>query len=127
MKPTFLTRLGLCLAVAGALSGSALFAQPGGFGGGGRGNSGRNNNSGTTTYPSSTDIGQARVTYDAETRSIIVVADDETGAHIKDLVAQLDRPTPQVLIKCVFLEANALSVPFSSASIIVGTRILLSL
>ena len=106
MKPTFLTRLGLCLAVAGALSGSALFAQPGGFGGGGRGNSGRNNNSGTTTYPSSTDIGQARVTYDAETRSIIVVADDETGAHIKDLVAQLDRPTPQVLIKCVFLEAT---------------------
>lgn len=57
-------------------------------------------------YPNSTDIGQARITYDAETRSIIVVADEETATHITNMVSQLDRPTPQVLIKCVFMEAT---------------------
>jgi type II secretion system protein D len=57
-------------------------------------------------YPSSTDIGEARITYDPETRSVIVVADDETAQHITNVVNQLDRPTPQVLIKCVFMEAT---------------------
>ena len=78
---------------------------------GGQGNFGQQNNtgarsSGTTTYPKSTDIGQARITFDPETRSLIVVADDATAAHIKEMVKQLDRPTPQVLINCVFLEAT---------------------
>ena len=105
MKPTHFTRLGVCLAASALLSGTPLFAQPGGgFGGGARTSSARSGS--TTTYPNSTDIGQARVTYDEETRSIIVVADDETGGHIKDMIKQLDRPTPQVLIKCVFLEAT---------------------
>jgi general secretion pathway protein D len=60
----------------------------------------------SSDYPSSTDIGQARITYDPETRSIIVVADEETAAHITNVISQLDRPTPQVLIKCVFMEAT---------------------
>ncbi len=60
----------------------------------------------SSTYPNSTDIGQARITYDPETRSVIVVADEETAAHITNVVSQLDRPTPQVLIKCVFMEAT---------------------
>ncbi len=87
----------------------ALHAQPGGFGGfGGFGGqrSSSSRSSSTTTYPSSTDIGQARITYDAETRSIIVVADEETAMHITNVVHQLDRPTPQVLINCVFMEAT---------------------
>jgi len=62
--------------------------------------------SSTTSYPSSTDIGQARITYDPETRSLIIVSDDDTAANIKQIVTQLDRPTPQVLINCVFLEAT---------------------
>jgi general secretion pathway protein D len=62
--------------------------------------------SSTTTYPKSTDIGQARITYDPETRSLIIVSDDDTAEHIKSIVTQLDRPTPQVLINCVFLEAT---------------------
>jgi general secretion pathway protein D len=60
----------------------------------------------STTYPRSTDIGQARITYDPETRSLIIVSDDDTAEHIKSIVTQLDRPTPQVLINCVFLEAT---------------------
>ncbi|MCL4785320.1 MAG: hypothetical protein KJ070_00800 [Verrucomicrobia bacterium] len=58
------------------------------------------------SYPGSTDIGQARITYDAETRSLIVVADEATAMHITNVVRQLDRPTPQVLINCVFMEAT---------------------
>lgn len=61
-----------------------------------------------TAYPSSTDIGQARITYDPETRSVIIVSDDDTAAHIQEVVRELDRPAPQVLIKCVFMEATHL-------------------
>ncbi len=94
------------------LAATALHAQPGqggfgGFGGpGGNTTQQRSTSSRNTSYPSSTDIGQARITYDAETRSVIVVADEETAAHIKEVVGQLDRPAPQVLIKCVFMEAT---------------------
>jgi general secretion pathway protein D len=84
----------------------ALHAQFGGGGFGGNTSSRRSSSRSTTDYPSSTDIGQARITYDAETRSIIVVADEDTAAHITNVVRQLDKPTPQVLINCVFMEAT---------------------
>jgi len=106
MKRTALARFGGLLFAACVLAELALQAQPGpgGFGGntGSRSSSRTSNNN----YPSSTDIGQARITYDAETRSIIVVADEATAAHITNVVHQLDRPTPQVLINCVFMEAT---------------------
>jgi len=91
-----------------ALTTLAVSAQQqfGGFGNFGQQNNAARSSSSTTTYPKSTDIGQARITFDPETRSLIVVADDDTAAHIKDMVNQLDRPTPQVLINCVFLEAT---------------------
>lgn len=94
--------------VAGCVFGATLLqAQPFGGAGGAGGNAAqRSTSTRTDNYPSSTDIGQARITYDAETRSIIVVADDETAAHITNVVGQLDRPTPQVLINCVFMEAT---------------------
>ena len=113
MKQAILKRSGLVLAAAGVLAAATVRGQPGpggfgGFGGFGGGNNTaqRSTSSRSTTYPSSTDIGQARITYDPETRSIIVVADEATAAHITNVVAQLDRPTPQVLIKCVFMEAT---------------------
>jgi general secretion pathway protein D len=81
-------------------------AQTGGNIGGGRTTSSAARSSTSSAYPSSTDIGQARITYDPETRSLIIVSDDDTAAHIRELVTQLDRPTPQVLINCVFLEAT---------------------
>lgn len=106
MKQPRRTRWMAWLLAGGVLAELALQAQPAaGFGGTGqRSNASRSRN--TTDYPSSTDIGQARITYDAETRSIIVVADDDTAAHITNMVRQLDRPAPQVLINCVFMEAT---------------------
>jgi general secretion pathway protein D len=87
--------------VAGVVFATTLHAQQ--FGGGA---AAQRSTARTDNYPSSTDIGQARITYDQETRSIIVVADDETAMHITNVVRQLDRPTPQVLINCVFMEAT---------------------
>lgn len=106
----------ICVAASLAFAGIRLQAQPtpGFFGApssssSGSSSSSRNSSSSrssSTTYPSSTDIGQARITYDPETRSIIVVADEDTASHITNVVRQLDRPAPQVLIKCVFLEVT---------------------
>lgn len=101
--------LGLAVGLALWLSGGRLLAQPApGFPGfGGTTSATRSSSrSSTTSYPSSTDIGQARITYDPETRSLIVVADEDTAANITNMVGQLDRPAPQVLINCVFLEAT---------------------
>ena len=82
----------------------------GGFGGGGGGG---NNTAGRTTssrsaasYPSSTQLGTATVSVDPETRRVFVVTDEETAEYVKQVVHDLDRPTPQVLIKCLFLEAT---------------------
>lgn len=60
---------------------------------------------GNYTSPS-TGAGQATVTYDPETRQLIVVTDDETASNINQVIESLDRPAPQVLIKVVFLEVT---------------------
>jgi general secretion pathway protein D len=65
---------------------------------------GRSSASGS--YPTATDVGEATVTSDPETRRLIVVTDDQTAAQISNVVASLDRPAPQVLIKVVFLEVT---------------------
>ena len=106
MKQTIFRRLAFFIAAACVLAGITVQAQPGQGNFGGNTGSSRTSTARNTSYPNSTDIGQARITYDAETRSLIVVSDDETAEHIKDMVKKLDRPTPQVLIKCVFMEAT---------------------
>lgn len=62
--------------------------------------------SGAGAYSSSTSMGSASVTYDPETRKLIVVTDDETAAQVAQVVTNLDRPAPQVLIKVVFMEVT---------------------
>ena len=62
--------------------------------------------SSTANYPSSTQVGQATISTDPETRKLVVVTDDETAENIGMVIRNLDRPAPQVLIKVVFLEAT---------------------
>ena len=62
--------------------------------------------SGAASYPSSTQIGQATISTDPETRKLVVVTDDKTAEDIGRVIANLDRPAPQVLIKVVFIEAT---------------------
>jgi general secretion pathway protein D len=62
--------------------------------------------SGARNYANSTMLGDAIVTSDPETRRLIVITDEETAAAVSQVISNLDRPKPQVLIKVVFLEAT---------------------
>lgn len=62
--------------------------------------------SGSRNYANSTMLGDAMVTSDPETRRLIVITDEETAAAVSQVISNLDRPKPQVLIKVVFLEAT---------------------
>lgn len=88
-----------------AVMAAVLLANPGSAWGQGAGTR-RNRSSTSGSYPTATEMGGASVTYDQETRKLIVVADDETAAYISQVVTNLDRPAPQVLIKVVFLEVT---------------------
>jgi len=46
------------------------------------------------------------VTADPETRRLIVITDDETSEFVSQVITNLDRPKPQVLIKVVFVEVS---------------------
>jgi general secretion pathway protein D len=75
----------------------------------GQGNTGarRTGSSGTAReYPSNTQVGDAVISVDPETRKIVVVTDEETNLQIKEVIQSLDQPRPQVLIKVVFLEVT---------------------
>jgi general secretion pathway protein D len=61
---------------------------------------------GTANYLPATEIGEAMISSDPETRKLIVVTDDETAAYIGQVITNLDRAVPQVLIKVVFLEVT---------------------
>jgi general secretion pathway protein D len=55
-------------------------------------------------YSTNGMIGEAIIEADHDSRSLIVITDDETNEHIMNIIKQLDRPVQQVLIKVVFLE-----------------------
>ena len=62
--------------------------------------------SATRQYRNNTQLGDALVQIDPETRSLIIVADDETQGQISKVIANLDRPKPQVLIKVLFAQVT---------------------
>ncbi len=94
--------------LAGLNSLFAQFGGGGGMGGGGGGGMSRSRSGSSTTrqYPNSGMIGDAMISSDPETRKIIVIADEETLLQVSQVITNLDRPKPQVLIKVVFLEAT---------------------
>jgi len=49
-------------------------------------------------------LGEAVFQIDPQTGALIVLTDEETNQHIEQIIKQLDRPVPQVLIKVLFLE-----------------------
>lgn len=98
-----------------ACAASSTFAQQrgggnAGFGGGG-GNAGRTggaSSASTTarTYPNNGTIGDAYFSIDPETRRVVYIADEATARYIAQVLTNLDRPKPQVLIKVVFVEVT---------------------
>src|SRR6476619_825146 len=77
-----------------------------GFGGGGGFGGGNRRSSASGNYATSTSVGQATFMSDPETRKVIAVTDAETAKYISQIITNLDRPAPQVLIKVVFVEAT---------------------
>ena len=61
---------------------------------------------GSGEYPRSTDVGEAMISVDPETRKIIVIADEDTNLQVQNVIQSLDRPKPQVLIKVVFVQVT---------------------
>lgn len=79
----------------------------GGFvGGGGGGFGGGGNQGANRSYQNTTMVGDAMITSDVDTRRLIVVTDDATNDNIKQIVASLDKPKPQVLINVVFVQVT---------------------
>jgi len=116
--PTFLHRAGaLILALLLAAPLHAQNARPGGNGRGTTGTTTRPNTgtssggisrtaTGTRQYRSNTEIGDAIITIDPETRSLVIVTDEDTHREMTSVIKTLDKPKPQVLIKVVFLEVT---------------------
>src|SRR6516164_3868851 len=84
----------------------------GGFGGGGGGGNGARGGTGASastsgrTYPNNGTIGDAYFSIDPETRRVVYIADEATARYIAQVLTNLDRPKPQVLIKVVFVEVT---------------------
>lgn len=73
---------------------------------------GQQNRSSTTpssssaTYNPAGDVGNANVMVDQDSHNLIIDADEATTKAMMDVIKDLDRPQPQVLIKVVFLEVT---------------------
>ena len=81
----------------------------GGFGGFGGFGGGFNNRGATTSgaqYNNNGSVGSATISVDPVTHNIIVIADKQTSEQIKQVLASLDAPEPQVLIKVAFVEVQ---------------------
>jgi len=84
----------------------------GGFGGGGGGGNGARGGTGASastsgrTYPNNGTIGDAYFSIDPETRRVVYIADEATARYIAQVLTNLDRPKPQVLIKVVFVQVT---------------------
>src|SRR6185312_4526147 len=77
-------------------------AQPNVFFGG----QNRQQQSSSSTYNPAGSVGNAQITIDPDTHNVIINADEETTKAIQEVIRNLDRPQPQVLIKVVFLEVT---------------------
>jgi general secretion pathway protein D len=86
--------------------------QGGGFGGGYGGGFNRNAatpQSGTANgsqYNAAGTVGNATISIDTDTHNVTIIADDDTTKYIAEVITNLDRPQPQVLIKVVFVQVT---------------------
>jgi general secretion pathway protein D len=89
-----------CLVLLCVFTRSHSFAQQAG---GGARTSGSSRST-SRSYPGTGSIGDAYFSIDPETRRVVTIADEDTTKYISQVLSNLDRPKPQVLIKVVFLE-----------------------
>lgn len=58
------------------------------------------------TYRSYTELGDALIQVDPETRTLVIITDEDTNVEIEQIIRSIDRPKPQVLIRVLFLEVT---------------------
>jgi general secretion pathway protein D len=61
---------------------------------------------GPRQYRSNTLLGDAIIQVDSESRSLVIITDEETNHELSKIIEDLDKPRPQVLIKVVFVEVT---------------------
>ena len=110
--------LGFCLCAAVEVQAQQQQQRPaggggyggfGGFGGGanrGAANTTAGSSSGGQQYNANGTVGNATISYDPDTHNITIIADDATTRQITEVITNLDRPQPQVLIKVVFMQVT---------------------
>ena len=100
--------LWLCAALPGHAQQRGGGFGGGGFGGFGGGGAARSSSSSTTAgqYNNNGMVGNAVISVDPVTHNLVVIADEETSQQISNVIANLDAPEPQVLIKVVFVEVD---------------------
>jgi general secretion pathway protein D len=84
------------------------FGGLGGFGGFGGGFNPANRGATTSggQYNNNGTVGSAQISVDPVTHNLVIIADKETTDEIRRVIASLDAPTPQVLIKVAFIEVD---------------------
>ena len=60
----------------------------------------------TATYNNNGTVGTANISVDPVTHNIVISADKETTEQIRRVIASLDAPEPQVLIRAAFVEVT---------------------
>jgi general secretion pathway protein D len=98
--------LGLCLGLAPCANAQQRGGGFGGFGGAARSTAGSGSSTTARPYPNNSAIGDAYFSIDPETRRVVFIADEATAKSMAQVLTNLDRPKPQVLIKVVFLEVT---------------------
>jgi general secretion pathway protein D len=71
-----------------------------------RGTGGGGSSSTSRQYVPNGDIGPVTFGSSPDTKQITFITDEETAKYVKQVIASLDRPKPQVLIKVIFLEVT---------------------
>jgi general secretion pathway protein D len=109
-KPSLFHRGGGAVLLAlGLAVGMYCSAQQIGGGGGGRAGAATSATGAGTAprqYPNNGSIGDAYFSIDPETHRVVYIADEQTARYIAQVLTNLDRPKPQVLIKVVFVEVT---------------------
>lgn len=72
----------------------------------GTGGSSALSSTGPRQYRSNTLLGDAIIQVDPESRSLVIITDEETNTELSKIIRDLDKPRPQVLIKVVFVEVT---------------------
>jgi len=78
----------------------------GGYSGGGGGGYGAGSSGSSVTRAANGQVGTANTYVDPDTHRLFAITDERTAGYLSNIIARMDRPKPQVLIKVVFLQVT---------------------